>query len=337
MPTTAVPAAILPRNCASAVGAGAVRSCRKRQPQARVRKKSGKLLPPAAGNSGRRSPTPVFLWHFGPPCPCVVAPCPGEPGVGRPRPRRLRRRQATCFQRGDAAALESPVTDPRPTIAQIIPRLDAGGAEVTTLEVTEAIVKAGGRALIITEGGRLAAPIAAAGGEIVAFPAASKNPARILGNGYRLRALAQRESVRLIHARSRAPAWSALIAARSLRLPLVTTYHGAYQERGGLKKLYNGVMARADVVIANSRYTARAIMSRYGTPEGGIATIFRGVDLDRFAPDKVAPERVDRLRQQWGIEAGQRVVLHAARLTPLKGQAVVIAAARRLAEQRLCE
>ena len=229
------------------------------------------------------------------------------------------------------------MTDPRPTIAQIIPRLDAGGAEVTTLEVTEAIVKAGGRALIITEGGRLAAPIAAAGGEIIAFPAASKNPARILGNGYRLRALAQRESVRLIHARSRAPAWSALIAARSLRLPLVTTYHGAYQERGGLKKLYNGVMARADVVIANSRYTARAIMSRYGTPEGGIATIFRGVDLDRFAPDKVAPERVDRLRQQWGIEAGQRVVLHAARLTPLKGQAVVIAAARRLAEQRLCE
>src|SRR5262249_46738739 len=164
MPTTAVPAAILPRNCASAVGAGAVRSCRKREPQARVRQKKWQTAAPAAGNSGRRSPTPVFLWHFCPPFPCAAAPGAAAARWARrrqARPHRLRRRQATCFQRRDAAALESPVTDPRPTIAQIIPRLDAGGAEVTTLEVTEAIVKAGGRALIITEGGRLAAPIAA--------------------------------------------------------------------------------------------------------------------------------------------------------------------------------
>ena len=229
------------------------------------------------------------------------------------------------------------MTDRRPTIAQIIPSVDAGGAEVTTLEVTEAIVKAGGRALILTEGGRLAARIGAVGGEIIAFPAATKNPARILRNGYALRALAQRQAVALIHARSRAPAWSALIAARSLGLPLVTTYHGAYQEAGRLKKLYNGVMARADVVIANSRYTARAIERRYGTPSSRIATIFRGVDLDRFAPEAVAPERVNRLRQQWGVGAQERVVLHAARLTPLKGQAVVIAAARLLADAAACE
>jgi glycosyltransferase involved in cell wall biosynthesis len=218
----------------------------------------------------------------------------------------------------------------RPTIAQIVPNLNAGGAEVTTVEVAEAIVKAGGRALVVSTGGRLAARIIAAGGEIATFPAASKNPARILWNGRSLKALAEREGVSLLHARSRAPAWSALLAARSLGLPLVTTYHGAYQERGRLKNLYNGVMARGDVVIANSAYTARSIKSRYGKAESDIATIFRGVDFERFVPGAVAADRIAQLRRRWGIAPSQRVILHAARLTPLKGQAVVIEAARLL-------
>ena len=74
------------------------------------------------------------------------------------------------------------------------------------------------------------------------------------------------EGVDLIHARSRAPAWSALWAARRAAVPFVTTYHGAYNETNALKKLYNSVMARGDVVIANSRYTADLIASRYATP-----------------------------------------------------------------------
>jgi len=221
--------------------------------------------------------------------------------------------------------------DARPTIVQIVPNLDAGGAEATTVEVTEAIVKAGGRALVVSEGGRLTARILAAGGELKVLPVASKNPARILANALSLKALARREGVSLLHARSRAPAWSALLAARSLGLPLVTTYHGAYREPGRLKNLYNGVMARGDVVIANSGYTARSIKSRYGTSEDGIAVIYRGVDLERFAPEAVAPERIAELRRRWGVLPSERVILHAARLTPLKGQAVVIEAARRLA------
>jgi glycosyltransferase involved in cell wall biosynthesis len=221
--------------------------------------------------------------------------------------------------------------DARPTIAQIVPNLEAGGAEASTVEVTEAIVKAGGRALVVSEGGRLSARILAAGGELNVLPVASKNPARILANALSLKALARREGVSLLHARSRAPAWSALLAARSLGLPLVTTYHGAYRERGRLKKLYNGVMARGDVVIANSGYTARSINVRYGKPEAGIAVIYRGVDLERFAPEAVTPERIAELRRGWGVLPSQRVILHAARLTPLKGQAIVIEAARRLA------
>ena len=239
---------------------------------------------------------------------------------------------ARALQPGSAT-----LPDARPTIAQIIPQLETGGAEITTVEVTQAIVKAGGRALVVSEGGRLAARVIEAGGEIIAFPAATKNPARILWNGHRLRALAEREQVQLIHARSRAPAWSAMLAARSLGLPLVTTYHGAYQERGRLKNLYNGVMARADVVIANSGYTARSIRSRYGKPESGIATIYRGVDLARFAPQQVAAQRIGQLQQRWGVLPSQRVVLHAARLTPLKGQSVVIEAARLLAASGAAE
>jgi glycosyl transferase family 4 len=133
----------------------------------------------------------------------------------------------------EAAARTHPRQEPdalpsiRPTIAQIIPHLDSGGAEITTLEVTEAIVQAGGRALVLSEGGRLAEQIVAAGGETLMFPAATKNPARIIWNAQALKRIIARERVDLIHARSRAPAWSALVAARGAQLPFVTTYHGA--------------------------------------------------------------------------------------------------------------
>ena len=152
----------------------------------------------------------------------------------------------------------------RTTILQIIPELDAGGAELSVVEVAAAITRAGGRALVLAEpGGRLASNVEAAGGEVVPFPASSKNPLRILANAASLARLATQEGVHLIHARSRAPAWSALMAARRARLPFVTTYHGAYNETNALKRAYNSVMARGDVVIANSLYTARLIVDRY--------------------------------------------------------------------------
>ena len=153
-----------------------------------------------------------------------------------------------------------------PTILQIIPRLDTGGAELSTIEITDAIVRGGGRALVATEGGRLASRITENGGEIVPFPAGTKNPIRILANARALERLIRMRGIDLVHARSRAPAWSALIAARRAGIPFITTYHGAYAEKGRLKRLYNSVMARAGVVIANSHYTAGLIRERYGTP-----------------------------------------------------------------------
>jgi glycosyltransferase involved in cell wall biosynthesis len=218
----------------------------------------------------------------------------------------------------------------RPTILQIIPRLDAGGAELSVVEIAGAVARAGGRALVLAESGRLAAVVTAAGGEVVPFPAATKNPLRIVANARRIAGIAGREGVDLIHARSRAPAWSALIAARRLRVPFVTTYHGAYGERSLAKRLYNSVMTRGDVVIANSRYTADLIAARYGTPGERIAVIHRGVDTAAFDPTRIAPERVAALRQSWGIDPHRPVILQAARLTRWKGQAVLIDAAARL-------
>jgi glycosyltransferase involved in cell wall biosynthesis len=221
----------------------------------------------------------------------------------------------------------------RPTILQVIPRLDAGGAELSVVEIAGAVARAGGRALVLAEPGRLVATVEAVGGEVLPFPAAAKNPLRILANARRIARIAAREEVDLIHARSRAPAWSALMAARRLALPFVTTYHGAYSETNAVKRLYNSVMARGHVVIANSQYTARLIAARYGTPPERFVVIHRGVDIARFDPVRIAPERVAVLRQAWGVAPGQRVILQAARLTRWKGQGVLIEAAARLLAQ----
>jgi glycosyltransferase involved in cell wall biosynthesis len=220
----------------------------------------------------------------------------------------------------------------RPTILQIIPRLDIGGAERTTVEITEAIVTAGGRALVVAEGGRLVPQITQAGGEFIAMDAASKNPLTILGNARKLQRLIAQESVDLLHARSRAPAWSALMAARRTQKPFVTTYHGAYSVNGYLKRTYSSIMARGDVVIANSNYIADTIRSRFGTPEARMRIIYRGID-DGFDPARVSSDRVEQLRMAWGVAPDQRVILHAARMTTRKGQSVLIGAAAAIVSQ----
>ena len=169
-----------------------------------------------------------------------------------------------------------------------------------------------------------------AGGEWVPFPAATRNPVRVFGNvGHLTRFLAE-NGADLIHARSRAPAWSAVAAARRTRIPFVTTYHGAYSAGSRLKNTYNGIMAQGDRVIANSRYTADLIRRRHGTGENRLRVIHRGVDLSTYDPAKVRASRVAKLKQSWGVTDGDRIVLHAARLTGWKGQRVVIEAARQL-------
>ena len=205
------------------------------------------------------------------------------------------------------------------------------------MDIAEGLVNAGARALVATEGGRLVGELQAKGGIWVPFPAATKNPFFMLLNVRRLARICHQEKVSLIHARSRAPAWVALGAARSLGIPFVTTYHGSYSGRSPVKVLYNSVMARGDVVIANSQYTSNLIRSHYPQAADRIGVIYRGTDFLKFSPSAVAPERVEALRRAWAVAPHERVVLLAARLTGWKGQKVLIEAAAKLRDRGLTD
>ncbi|MFO1169064.1 MAG: glycosyltransferase family 4 protein [Rhodoblastus sp.] len=218
------------------------------------------------------------------------------------------------------------------TVLQIIPELDSGGAERTTLEIADALVRAGARALVAADGGRLVGELQALGGEFHAFAAATKNPLAMAGNVGKLANLIERQGVDIIHARSRAPAWVALGAAKRTGIPFVTTYHGVYSDGNSIKTQYNSVMARGDRVIANSNFTARHILERYPEAQGRIVTIHRGVDQRVFSPEAVESDRVRALREKWGAPPDQRIVLMPARLTRRKGHRVLIDAARILRE-----
>ena len=212
------------------------------------------------------------------------------------------------------------------TILQVIPDLAAGGAERTTVEMAEAISGAGGRAVVASSGGRLEEALERAGGELIRLNAASKNPLIIRKKPRLIEGLIAEHGIDLIHARSRAPGWSAYVAAQRTQTPFVTTYHGAYSGRTGLKKRYNSVMARGDLVIANSEWTAAHVMEVHETPPEKIVTIPRGVDLHAFDPQNVSERRRDDVRAAWGVSDGdQRVQLMLpGRLTSWKGQAVAI-------------
>ena len=208
----------------------------------------------------------------------------------------------------------------RLTVLQVIPRMRAGGAELGCLQIAEALVKAGHRALVASEGGQMTGQLTAVGAEHITLALASKNPVAMFLNARRLGAIIQRENVSIIHARSRAPAWSALVAARRTATPFVTTYHSEYSERGRIKNFYNGVMARSDTVIAVSNYMAHLVRTRYRTPEGRIAIIHRAFDPVKFDPALVTPERIAAVRRLMGTAEGKRVLLLAGRITPRKAQ-----------------
>lgn len=231
----------------------------------------------------------------------------------------------------EAAAQALP---PGTTILQVLPALGHGGVERGTLEVAEAIIAAGGRALVASDTGANVERLTRLGGEHIAMSLASKNPLTIRANAAKLAEVIQRENISLIHARSRAPAWSAKIAAERTGIPFVTTFHAAYTENGPLKKRYNSVMASGDRVIAISHFIGKLIRQRYGTPPSRLRVIHRGVDLDAFDIDAIGAERMANLRRQWGIAPDARVILMPARLTRLKGHAVLISAVANLLRVR---
>lgn len=220
---------------------------------------------------------------------------------------------------------------PGAAILQVVPALDTGGAERTTIDVARAIVAAGGRAIVASRGGRMVAELEDAGARHVEMSVHSKNPVVMALNVERLTRLIAREKIGLVHARSRAPAWSALAAARRAKIRFVTTYHSRVHEKPRLKVFYNSVMTRGDAVIANSEFTAGRIRAVHKPEEARIFTVPRGIDIDGLAPGAVAPGRIEALCARWEIDGTTGVIfLHPARLTRWKGQSVSVEAARLL-------
>jgi glycosyltransferase involved in cell wall biosynthesis len=223
---------------------------------------------------------------------------------------------------------------PPPSVLQVLPALGQGGVERGTVEIARALVEAGGRAVVASAGGPMVAELEAAGARHVVLPLDRKSPSALLANAGALARLAREEGVAIIHARSRFPAWSALMAARRAGAHFVTTYHGSYNEGFPGKRFYNSVMARGERVIAISEHIAALVRERHGVPAERLRVIPRGVDPVRFDPAAVEAARVEGLRREWGVPAGRPVLLLPARLTRWKGQAVLLRAVALLEEPR---
>jgi glycosyltransferase involved in cell wall biosynthesis len=220
-------------------------------------------------------------------------------------------------------------------VLQILPRLVIGGVERGTVEVTQALVAHGWTALVASAGGPMVREIERAGGRHFQLPLASKNPFVMRANVGRLAALIERNNVDIVHARSRAPAWSALAAARQTGRHFVTTFHNAYGARSWLKRRYNRVMAEGERVIAISEFVGRHVAEVYGVPADRLRIVARGVDVARFDPDRTSHERVIALARQWGLPDGVPVVMLPGRLSRWKGHGVLLEALRRLGRSQL--
>ncbi len=221
-------------------------------------------------------------------------------------------------------------------VLQIIPRLKIGGAERTVIDISRSLTAAGNRSIVVSQGGEMVPDLLHTRALHVEMPVASKSPLTIALNARRLERLIHREGVNVVHVRSRAPAWSALRAARRTGTPLVTTIHQPYSVSGPMKKLYNSAMARGDRVIAISEFVARHAREEYGVPEDRLRRIFRGIDMAKFDPAAVAVDRITALADHWNLPDGVPVVMLPGRLTRRKGHGVLIDAMSRLERDAVC-
>ncbi|MDE3015822.1 MAG: glycosyltransferase, partial [Pseudomonadota bacterium] len=188
-----------------------------------------------------------------------------------------------------------------PVILQVLPSLHSGGVERGTIEVARAIVMAGGKAVVVSSGGPMASQLAACGATHVTLPLDKKSPLAIWLNAGRLARLIRQHQVDIVHARSRAPAWSAWRAARRTGCHFVTTFHGTYGLKGVGKRWYNSIMTRGERVIAISQFIAEHIRAHYDIDPERLRVIHRGIDLRLFNPFGHSPQRMIELAKSWRL------------------------------------
>ena len=235
----------------------------------------------------------------------------------------------------DSTAPGAP-TERAPVALQVLPSLISGGAERGTVELAGTLVEAGWTAYVASSGGPLERDIARAGATHLTLPLASKNPLVMRRNATKLARLIRQLAIDIVHARSRAPAWSAWAAAHATGRPFVTTFHSAYGAGTALKLRYNSVMARGDRVIAISDFVADHAVGVYGIGRDRLRKIPRGVDLAIFDPSHVGAQRIVELARQWRLPDGLPVVMLPARLTRWKGGLDFIAAVAKLGRRDIC-
>ena len=261
---------------------------------------------------------------------------PENPAITKEQPSGLRSLRAGAGR--DLQDLPTLKTDDGKALCvlQVVPAMETGGVERGTMDIARAILAAGGRAIVASSGGVLAQRLKLIGTEHVELPLQSKNPYIMWRNIQRLKKLIVRENIHVVHARSRAPAWSALQAARKCQVPFVTTVHAPYNIENGLKRFYNSVMTKGDRVISISHFVNGYINRNYVVDPERIRIIHRGIDVDAFNPDTVSQERVIMLANKWRLPDGVPLLMLPGRLTRWKGQSLMLDALRELGDRDYC-
>jgi len=213
-------------------------------------------------------------------------------------------------------------------VLQVIPRLDYGGAETGCYDLAHFLVEENCKSLIVTSGGELLKYIKKKSVKVFRLPVHSKNPVLIFFNSLIISLIIILYNINIVHARSRAPAWSCFIATKLTMRKFVTTFHGTYNFNNKFKKFYNSVMVRSHLVIGGSNFIFSHINSNYGNffrdGRRKLLVIFRGINTNYFNPNRIPISKIDNFSKKYSIDRNKFIILMPGRLTNWKGQKLFI-------------
>ena len=207
-------------------------------------------------------------------------------------------------------------------VLQVIPRLGYGGAETGCYDLAHFLPEKGCKSFIVTSGGELLKFVNKEKVKVFKLWVHSKNPFLILFNTIIISFIILIYNINIVHARSRAPAWSCYLATKITRRKFVTTFHGTYNFKNNFKKFYNSVMVRSDLIIAGSNFIFSHIKANYSdylTNEKKFLVIFRGINTDYFDPSTIIESDEDNLFKSWNLQIEKKTILLPGRLTAWKG------------------
>ncbi len=214
-------------------------------------------------------------------------------------------------------------------VLQVIPKLGYGGAETGCYDIAHYLYEKNCESFIVTSGGDLLKFVDKKKVKVIRLPVHSKNPLLIFINAIVLTFIILFLNINIVHARSRAPAWSCYIATKITRRNFVTTFHGTYNFHNKLKKFYNSVMVRSKLIIAGSNFIFSHIKENYSEfidLKKRLLVIFRGVNIDYFDQTSLIESDERKLKKKWEIEENKKIILMPGRLTSWKGQELFIEA-----------